>query len=146
MGNKVMAAVGRAGRVLRDLAAQLNAYGQVVGTYEDVTLSASAATVLGRDVYEYRLTTAAGGVHADELSMPVLADGRVGERHLITYAAETDAGDTAVASAALVALLSQAALTVSAVTFDTVGEWLLLENRGLKWEVIAATSGVVTAA
>lgn len=107
------------------------------------TTSASESLVLPVDAYQVSLTTAIGGVHTDLVALPDPAtNGIIGQRNLVKIAALGNAGDKIDID---VTLLTQAALTVSKVELAVVGDWVLIEHRGSKWEIIASKSGVVTA-
>jgi len=105
--------------------------------------SASVTLVLPIDAYQIALTTAAGGAHTDVVAMPdPTANGIIGQRNLVKMAVKTDASDKIHIDTTL---LSDGVLTVTQVELANVGDWVLLEHRGIKWEIVAAKSGVVTA-
>lgn len=99
----------------------------------------SAATAATFQAYESKVTTDGNGTNAYNLgNAPAIQPGR---RKLVTLAVKGAAGDSVVVDFANV---SQGADTIASVILDTAGEFLLVEWRGAKWEVIAASAGVVT--
>ena len=106
-----------------------------------VQTSHTVSTTAGFKHYETAFTTDGTGTQA--VAMPASPGVQVGKRKLFTLASKGANGDTVVFAAGS---FSKAALAVSAVVLSAVNDFLLVEYRGSKWEVIAASNGVVTAA
>lgn len=111
-----------------------------ISTSQDVVTSDAAPEALDLTVYQSKLTT--GGSQGAEAV--TIGDGTgitVGHRKLVTLETLTDGADSVTLDDGN---FSQAADTITAIALDAEGEFLLAEWQGASWEVIAASSGVVT--
>lgn len=107
-----------------------------------VTTVHASSTTLPVNFQRVDLTTSNAGADAVALPNPATT-GEPGWRVCLKLVAKPGAGDSVTVG---FANISTGSLTISAVVLDAVGEYLLLEHRGAKWEVISASAGVVTAA
>jgi hypothetical protein len=113
-----------------------------IATVEHVRTNGSTATTANLAVYQTSVTSS-GSAGAETLNVGDGTGAVIGQRKLVTLATRTNAADS-------VALddthCAQGADTITAVVLDAAGEFVLLEWRGTKWEVIKASAGVVATA
>lgn len=113
-----------------------------IATSEAVETNGTTPTDLDLTVYQSILTT--GGSQGAEDA--AIGDGTgitVGQRKLVTLDTLTDPADSVTLDDANFA---QGSDTITAIALDAEGEFILAEWQGAKWEVIKASSGVVTVA
>lgn len=108
-------------------------------TYESKTSGASPITV-SLDVFKTTLTT--GDTQGNEtVNVGNGSTAVIGQRKLVFLGTRTHASDEAVLDHENMA---QGSDTLVSVILDEANEFVLLEWRGAKWEIIKAASGVVT--
>jgi len=107
---------------------------------EDLATNGDAATAVGLDVYQTHLGTSGSG-GAEDLTIGDGTGAVIGQRKLIVLDTLGDAGDSVTLDDEN---MSKGTSTITAVALDAAGEFLLLEFQGVTWEVIKASSGVVT--
>lgn len=113
-----------------------------ISSYESVTTNGDAPVEMSNAHYESRITSG-GSAGGEDLSFDSVVSPIVGQRKLVTFENQTDESD---AIALPEGEISQAGDTISTVVLNVSGDFILLEWRGSKWEVIAASDGVVTTA
>lgn len=113
-----------------------------IRTSESLTTNGSTATALGLTVYQSILTTGA----SEGAESATIGDGTgvtVGHQKLITLGTLSDASDSVTLDDSN---FSQGSDTITAIALDAAGEFLLAQWRGSSWEIISASSGVVSVA
>lgn len=120
----------------------LHSYDFFHETSEAVSTNDEDPSVVDLDVYHSQLTTS-GSEGAEEAEVGDGTGVVVGHRKLITLATRTHASDSVTLDDANI---SQGADTITAVELDAAGEFILLEWQGASWEVIKASTGVVSVA
>ncbi len=113
----------------------------LLNDYESIT-TGSVSVEVDKTIYQTLITS--GGTAGNEAITIGAATNYVpGTRKFIKLATRTHASDAITLDYANV---STGALTISDITLNVAGEFILLEAQGAKWEVIKASSTVVTAA
>lgn len=110
-------------------------------TSESVATNGDDAVNCDVSVYQ-TIVTSSGSEGEEDLNIGDGTGVTVGTRHLVTFATRTHASDSIVMDDANITVTGS---TVTAVELDAAGEFILLEWQGASWEVIKASSGVVTA-
>lgn len=110
-----------------------------IGTSEEIATNGDEATALSLSVYQSIITTG-GSEGAEEATIGDGTGVTVGQRKLVTLETLTEATDSVTLDDAN---FSQGSDTITGITLDAAGEFVLAEWRGASWEIIAASAGVV---
>jgi hypothetical protein len=111
-----------------------------INSEETVTTNGDASSEVGLDRYHSKIVSG-GSAGTEDLNIGDGTGAIVGQRKLITFLTRTNASDSIVLDHAN---FSQASATITAIALDAAGEFILAEWQGAKWEIIKASSGVVT--
>lgn len=109
-----------------------------INSSETVTTAGTGDAAINLKKYKTEFVTA--GSQGAESAVISATGAIIGMRKLITLKTRTHASDSVTLNHAL---FSQGSDTLNALTLDTAGEFILCEFRGTKFEIIAASSGVV---
>lgn len=104
-------------------------------------LTEATAVTVAIDAYQILVSTrATEEAKTDTVTLPAANSGVIGQRHLIKFQALGDTGDKFQLTKTNV---TKAGVTIDKIEFDAAGEWVLVENRGSSWEIVADAAGVV---
>jgi hypothetical protein len=110
----------------------------LLNTSEVVYTNDSAAVAVNLEVYKTEVVSS-GSEGGEDLEIGDA--GIIGQRKLIVFKTRTHASDKIVLDHAN---FSQGSDTIGAIELDAANEFILAEFRGVKWEILAASVGVVS--
>jgi hypothetical protein len=108
---------------------------------ESVTTNGSTATGLYLFAYNSKITSG-GSAGPEDAELGATTFMPVGFRKLITFLTQTDPSDVIVLDHAN--MVNSAGVALTAATIDAEGGFILVENNGLKWQVIYSGDATLT--